>query len=44
MTKIVKMVAVLGIAALSVVGANAMTNAAKAGGASHWSINAGAAR
>jgi len=40
MTKIVKMVAVVGLAALSVVGANAMTGAAKQGGA-HWTINAG---
>lgn len=42
MTKIIKLVAVLGLAALSVVGASAMTNANS--GAAHWSINAGAAR
>lgn len=43
MTKIIKMVAVLGLAALSVFGANAMTNIAKSSNA-HWSVDAGRAR
>lgn len=44
MTKLIKMAAVVGFAALSVFAANAMTSVAGAGDATHWSVNAGDAR
>jgi hypothetical protein len=43
MNKLVKIVAVMGFAALSAFAAHAMTDA-NAGSATHWSVNAGAAR
>lgn len=43
MTKIIKIAAVMGFAALSAFTAHAMTDA-NAGSAAHWSVNAGDAR
>jgi hypothetical protein len=44
MTKIFRIAAVMGFTALSAFAGHAMTTDANAGSATHWSVNAGAAR